>query len=154
MKGKILLLVAVLAISAGLNAQILEPVKWSFSQDKIGDNEFELTFKATIDPHWHLYSQDIPMIPPATTFTFEDNNGIELLGKVAEESKVIEEYDPNFEMVLKYFANEAIFKQNVKVTSNTAEPVKGFLEYMCCDDTKCLPPTEVDFSFKLVPEGS
>ena len=154
MKGKILLLIAILAISAGVNAQILEPVKWSFSQNKIGDNEFELVFTASIDRHWHLYSQDIPMTPPATTFSFEENSGVELLGKVTEESKVIEEYDPNFEMVLKYFANEAIFKQKVKVTSKTAAPIKGFLEYMCCDDTKCLPPTEVDFSFDLAHAGA
>jgi thiol:disulfide interchange protein DsbD len=154
MKGKILLLIAILAISAGINAQILEPVKWSFSQNKIGDNEFELVFTASIDRHWHLYSQDIPMTPPATTFSFEKNSGVYLVGKVTEESTVIEEYDPNFEMILKYFAHEAVFKQKERVSADVAAPLTGFLEYMCCDDTKCLPPTEVDFSFDLSSEGA
>ena len=154
MKGKIVLLIVLLSMSSALLAQILEPVKWNFSQNKISANEFELVFEASIDPTWHLYSQDIPMTPPATTFTFAENDKVEFVGKVTEESMVIEEYDPNFEMELKYFANEAVFKQKVKVLVNEKVTVSGFLEFMCCDDTRCLPPTEVDFSFNLVPEGT
>lgn len=153
MKVKSIWFIVLFMLAARLGAQILEPVKWSFSHEKTGDNEFELVFRATIDPKWHLYSQDIPMTPPATTFTFEENIAVERIGGVTEESEVIEEYDPNFEMELKFFADEAVFKQKVKVTGNQAVKYGGFLEYMCCDDTKCLPPTEVDFEFELVPEG-
>ncbi len=133
-----------------INAQILEPVKWSFSSNKLSDNEYELVFKATIDYKWHLYSQDIPMSPPATTFHFDKNDKVELEGKVTEDtSAVIQEYDPNFEMELKFYANQAVFKQKVKVLSAETTTLKGSLEFMCCDDTKCLPPTDVDFSFDL-----
>lgn len=154
MKRKIILLFALVSIAVSLSAQILEPVKWSFSQNKISEDEFELIFKADIDPMWHLYSQDIPMAPPATTFFFEENTNISLLGGVIEESKIIEEFDPNFDMVLKFFADEAVFKQKVKVLNKNATTVKGYLDYMCCDDTKCLPPTEVEFNFDLVPDGA
>jgi hypothetical protein len=27
--------------------------------------------------------------------------------------------------------------------------VKGVVEFMCCNDESCLPPTEVPFEFKL-----
>jgi len=148
MRAKLLMLFSAILFISGLNAQILEPVKWDFSQNQISDNEYELVFKATIDHKWHLYSQDIPMSPPATTFRFDKGDGYELLGKVIEESPVIQEYDPNFEMVLKYFANEAIFKQKVKIVSPNTK-ITGSLEYMCCDDTKCLPPTDVDFDFSF-----
>ncbi len=131
------------------NAQILEPVKWSFSTNQLSDKEYELVFKAKIDPKWHLYSQDIPMAPPATTFQFEKSDAYELIGKVTEDStKVIEEFDENFDMILKFYANEAVFKQKVKLLKEGAE-VKGFLNYMCCDDKQCLPPQDVDFDFKL-----
>lgn len=146
MKAKILLLFSVIVLFSGLNAQILEPVKWNFSQNKITDTEYELVFKATIDYKWHLYSQDIPMSPPATTFRFNQNDSYQLIDDVVEASEVIEEYDPNFGMELKYFANEAIFKQKVKINSPDAK-ITGSLEFMCCDDTKCLPPTDVDFNF-------
>ena len=137
------------------NAQILEPVKWDFSSKKTADNEYELTFSATIDYKWHLYSQDIPMSPPATTFHFDKNDNIELVGKVTEDtSSVIEEYDPNFEMKLKFYANKAEFKQKVKVLASGTNTLTGSLEFMCCDDTKCLPPSDVDFSFDLEGSGN
>ena len=104
MKGRILFLFTIFAFVVNIQAQILEPVKWQFSSNKISDTEYELVFTADIEQHWHLYSQDIPMAPPATTFIFEEGDGFELVGKVTEESKVIEEFDPNFDMVLKYFA--------------------------------------------------
>ncbi len=154
MTGKILrisFLYIILFVVSGLKAQILEPVKWSFSTEQISDTEFDLVFKAEIENKWHLYSQDIPMTPPATSFTFNPGESYELIGKTKEESEVIEEYDPNFEMKLKFFAFEAVFKQRVKVLSSSPVKVTGSLEFMCCDDTRCLPPTDVDFSFDLTP---
>jgi thiol:disulfide interchange protein DsbD len=88
------------------------------------------------------------MSPPATNFTFNENDGYKLVGNVTEQSVVIEEYDPNFEMILKYYSHEAIFKQKVQLTNEKAS-IAGVVEFMSCDDTKCLPPTEVDFNFTL-----
>lgn len=143
---RLILLIAAVLLNTVLFAQILEPVKWSFESKMISDNEAELIFKATIDEHWHLYSQDIPMSPPATTFTFDTVPGYERIGEVTE-SEYIEEYDPNFEMTLKYFSDEAIFKQKIKLLSKDPVTVTGSLEFMCCDDTKCLPPSDVEFEF-------
>jgi thiol:disulfide interchange protein DsbD len=148
MKYKFITLTLLIIGFFNLQSQILEPVKWNFSKKKISANEFELIFKATIEPRWHLYSQDIPMAPPATTFSIEKSGQYELIGGVEEVSKVIEEFDPNFDMVLKYYADEAIFKQIVRLKGSSAT-VKGYLDFMCCDDTKCLPPQDVDFSFDL-----
>lgn len=148
MKRSLNLCLLLIILNLSLSAQILEPVKWNFSSNKISDLEYELIFKADIDLHWHLYSQDIPDSPPATGFIFNENTGYSLVGDVSEESTVIEDYDPNFDMVLKYYANEAVFKQIVKLNSQSAK-ITGFIEFMCCDDTKCIPPTEIDFSFTL-----
>jgi len=41
-------------------AQVLDPVKWSFSSQKINSDEYELIFTAKIDKNWHLYSQYVP----------------------------------------------------------------------------------------------
>jgi len=126
-------------------SQILEPVKWKISSEETGENEAVIIFKAEIETHWHLYSQDIPMAPPATTFFFEgDTNLYELVGSVTE-SESIEEFDPNFDMILKYFADEAVFQQKIKLLTDDPVTVKGFLNYMCCDDKRCLPPEDVEF---------
>lgn len=134
-------------------AQILEPVKWRFSSESLGNNEFNLIFIADIEPKWHLYSQDIPMSPPATTFTIQANNQFELIGGVSE-SESVEQYDPNFEMVLKFFSKMATFKQRVKLLSDQPVEIKGMIEFMSCDDTRCLPPTEEEFTFRLTAETS
>lgn len=147
MKRHFILLSTFLIFTLGLTAQIFEPVKWEFYKEKVSETEYDLYFKATIEPKWHLYSQDIPMAPPATTFSFEESENYELVGPVEEISTVHEEYDPNFEMELKFFADEAIFKQRVKVPEGAL--VKGVLNFMCCDDTKCLPPEDVEFDFAI-----
>jgi thiol:disulfide interchange protein DsbD len=146
MGKRLLLLFVALLLNSFIFSQILEPVKWTFDSRMISDDEAELIFKATIEDNWHLYSQDIPMTPPATTFTFDSVPGYERIGEVME-SESVEEYDPNFEMKLKYFADEAVFTQKIRLLTDEPVLVKGFLEFMCCDDTKCLPPTEVDFEF-------
>ncbi|MBN2237256.1 MAG: thioredoxin family protein [Bacteroidales bacterium] len=129
-------------------AQVFVPVNWDLSTKQLNENEVELIFKANIDEHWHLYSQDIPMAPPATTFTFESNGMYERIGLVSE-SETISEYDENFEMVLKYFANEATFTQKIKLLSTEPFEIRGSINFMSCDDTQCLPPADEDFSFKI-----
>jgi thiol:disulfide interchange protein DsbD len=131
-----------------LSAQVYTPVKWQMSSKQINADEIELIFKATIEKSWHLYSQDIPMAPPATTFTFEENANYERVGLVIEPES-ISEYDANFDMVLKYFSNEATFVQKIKLLSLETFELKGSINYMSCDDTQCLPPSDEEFSFAL-----
>ena len=54
-------------------------------------------------------------------------------------------------MKIKFFENSAIFKQRVKTTSDI-NTINGVVEFMVCDDTKCLAPTEVDLVFILENE--
>lgn len=135
------------------SAQVIEPVQWRFSTEALGNNEFDLVFTADIEPKWHLYSQDIPMSPPATTFKFTKANAFELIGKVTE-SESVEQYDPNFEMTLKFFSGQAVFRQKVKIFGSEPVKIEGYLEFMSCDETRCLPPSEIDFSFTLTPESA
>jgi thiol:disulfide interchange protein DsbD len=134
-------------------SQVLDPVKWSYTHEMTGENEAVLIFRADIDTHWHLYSQDIPMAPPATTFHFEGDTALyELLGAVSE-TETIEEFDPNFDMVMKFFAEEAEFRQVVRLLTDEPVVISGYLNYMCCDDTRCLPPTDVEFAFAFNGAG-
>ncbi len=129
-----------------ISSQILTPVKWSFSQNKISDNNYELKFTAKIDKTWHIYSQYIEDNGPVPTkFTFQTNPDVTLEGKTFE-PKGHEEYDPNFDMKLVYFENEVTFVQKVKVSKTSR--VKGNVEYMVCA-MQCLPPTKEPFEFVL-----
>ncbi|MCF8275006.1 MAG: cytochrome C biogenesis protein [Flavobacteriaceae bacterium] len=131
------------------NAQILEPVKWTTSTTKISGTEYELVATASIESKWHLYSQTVPEDGPiATTFTFENN------GKFLKKGNTIEEKghmvdDPVFEMQIKFFENKASFKQRIKLKSKAPFKVAATVEFMVCDDSRCLPPTEVDLVFDI-----
>ncbi|MCD4790908.1 MAG: thioredoxin family protein [Bacteroidales bacterium] len=148
MKRSLSLFCLILFVTGIGFTQILDPVKWSFSQNNLGNNEAELIFTASIEKGWHLYSQDIQESPPATFFSFEENDGYELTGKVTE-SEPEEEYDPSFEMTVKYFSNEAVFKQKIKLLTNSPVTISGYVNFMCCDNTKCLPPNDVEFEFTV-----
>ena len=140
----------ILLVAFNSSAQILKPVKWNFSTEKINETEYNLIFKATIEKKWHLYSHDIaPGGPIPTGFYIDDSDKFEKAGEVTEHPDPIEVYDKTFEMDVKYFANEATFKQKVKLLTNEPFEITGVLEFMCCDDQRCLPPEEVGFKFKM-----
>ena len=136
-------------ISLNVSAQIFNPAEWEFSQKQLSDTVIELQFKASIDDGWHLYSQHIMDDGPVPTeFTFTTTDGFELVGNMRE-GEPLEEFDPNFDMILKYFGKEAIFTQKVKVISATDFKLDGNVFFMVCDEVQCLPPEEVEFSFDI-----
>lgn len=145
------LLLLFLTTATWLSAQVLDPVKWTFSINPLKDNQYELIFKATIDDTWHLYSikkaSEDPnaMVPVPTSFHFDENKSVEFIGTVEERTKAKVEFDPNFELDLAFFEHEAIFVQLVKVKEPTK--INGYLEFMCCDDKQCLAPKEIEYSF-------
>ncbi len=144
------ILAAILIFSASASlSQIYEPVKWSFDSKKISGDKFEISFHASIDEGWHMYSQFLPSDdgPIATTFNYDSGAGYVLNDGVTEPSP-ISEFDPNFEMKLNYFEEEVTFKQLVTLTNESAT-IKGYLNFMVCDASKCLPPTDIDFEFYL-----
>ncbi|MDX8341035.1 cytochrome c biogenesis protein CcdA [Draconibacterium sp. IB214405] len=145
---RILLAVFLLTSTLLASAQIVEPVKWSFSQNKISDNEFELTFTAKIEDGWHMYSTDLPEGGPIkTSFYFENVEGAELVGEPTPNKEVTEEFDQSFQMDLRWFSKEVTFTQKVKVTGTGT--VGGYVEFMSCNDETCTPPMDSEFSFEL-----
>jgi thiol:disulfide interchange protein len=142
-------LIIALLLGAVAHAQILDPVKWSFAVEKTSDSTANLLLKAKIDKTWHLYSQNIkPGGPLPTEFTFEKNPNYQKIGKVSE-PRGIEDYDSIFSMPVTYFSNAATFVQKIKVLSDKKFTITGTLTFMCCDNTQCLPPKDVDFEFAI-----
>lgn len=130
-------------------SQIEDPVQWSTSIEKKSANEYELITTAIIESGWHLYSQNVPEFGPIpTSFLYEiSENTIQLQGVTTEgEGKTVD--DPVFGMKIKFFENKAIFKQKI-LLNKKVDVIKGVVEFMVCDDEKCLAPTEVDLLFKL-----
>lgn len=128
--------------------QIQDPVKWNFELGAVLENEVDLILTATIEEGWHMYSQDAGEGPVSTNFTFFENTAIQYIGNV-NEGIPQEEYDPNFESVLRYFETKAVFTQRIKLLSNESSIVKGEFEFMVCNSAMCLPPEWVDVEVAL-----
>jgi thiol:disulfide interchange protein DsbD len=133
----------------GMQAEILKPVMWSFSKKQVSEVEFELILTANIDNNWHMYSQFIGDGGPVpTSFKFVPSPDYELVGKVTETPKPKKVYEKVFAMDVAFFEKQAVFTQKVKLKSAAAK-IKGALTYMACDNSQCLPPEDMDFSFEL-----
>ncbi|MBA6152907.1 protein-disulfide reductase DsbD family protein [Gelidibacter maritimus] len=130
-------------------AQVLDPVKWSTSVEKISDTEYDLISTATIDRGWHLYSQEVPEDGPIpTTFMYDTGKDVELIGNTTEEEgRTVN--DPVFNMRIKYFDDSAEFRQRINILNKELSIVKGEVEFMVCDDMRCLPPAYIDLDFDL-----
>lgn len=143
---KIILLATLLVISTtAAFSQLEKPIKWAYGFKRLTGNDVEIQVRATLQPGWHVYSQFLkPGGPPKTIISFKPSDQYSLVGKTVEPTG-IKYYDKNFKMEVVYFANQVIFKQKVKMKSKTGT-VNGTIEFSVCDESRCLPPDEVNFS--------
>ncbi|MDG1298010.1 MAG: protein-disulfide reductase DsbD family protein [Saprospiraceae bacterium] len=135
-------------ISSFAVGQIETPVTWTLSQERLSETEFMLTFQADLDEGWYVYSQNLEDGGPIpTSFYFEENTDAQIDEKPEEIGKPKSGFDAMFDMNVTKYANQVTFKQKVTISNSTS--LTGYLTYMTCDDEKCLPPTDEDFSFDL-----
>ncbi len=143
-----LLLVCIFLLK-NINAQIVDPIKWDFSVKKTSDCEANLILHAKLDDKWHLYGQKpYDDGPVNTTIKFTKSSDYELIGKPSEKT-LIKKLEPVFGVELNFFEHEATFTQKIKIKSDKAFEIKGSVESMVCNDVQCMPPTTVDYTFKI-----
>lgn len=142
-------LTALLAMfTLAVAAQMQDPVHFKVSQKKVSPTELEVIFTGRIDNGWHVYSTGLPADGPiSASLHTEKAEGVKAEGKLSHRGKEISQYDKMFGMTLRYFEHSVTFVQKYKITGKTYN-VKGYLEYGACNDENCIPPTQVDFSFK------
>ena len=148
------LLLILSLISFFSQAQILDPVAWTYESNKIGDDEFELNFIASIEDDWAIYSHYLEDGGPLpTNFAFTTNSDYELVGQLIEHDiNKVTKYDSVFDMVVTKFYKEARFTQQIKLVSKSSI-ISGNLEYMTCDDTQCTFKPDNPFMFQLSLDG-
>lgn len=132
-----------------LSAQIYEPVQWKISEKQINANTLQISATATIDEGWHVYDVDIPDGGPRPTqLVVEERKNATLSGSVESDIKPIEKFEAMFEMNVRWFEKKVTFIQSLHLENPSDYSIKGYVEYMACNDNTCLPPTKVPFSFE------
>lgn len=143
----LLCLCACLVFFAQASAQpkFEDPVHWEAEAQPLGNGEFNVLFNAKIDAGWWVYSQFIEGDGPVpTSISFADCPDVKLIGKVEELGDAEKKMDPNFEMELIKFHDRVTFRAKVKINKPKAF-CKAKVEYMTCNNTKCLPPDYQEF---------
>ncbi|MBB3054332.1 protein-disulfide reductase DsbD domain-containing protein [Mucilaginibacter gotjawali] len=145
---KIILIIAMALVGTSAFSQIEKPVKWSFAIKKENKNEAIVFLKAEIQSSWHIYSLDQKEGGPIkTTFTFAPSLDYSLVGKASQPSPRTR-FESAFNMNVSYFENAVIFRQKIRLKSGKGT-LHGKLEFMTCNNQKCLPPEDLDFSINL-----
>ena len=147
MTKKSLFSLLVLLTTFALPAQIYEPVKWSQELKSTGTKTADVVIKATIDEGWHLYGLNLPKNGPVpTSIVFQTIENAKKSGEIQTQSKLLKHFDSNFDMELNWYENEAIFVQKITFDDISKVKIKGYVEFMSCNDQSCLPPKKVPFS--------
>ncbi len=155
MKFKNWFLLILLFLATGINAQIKNPVKFKFTINELGDNQYEAVLNATIENGWHIYSKDLPEDTGIPTDYKVSGKNIELIGKFTETGKKHEEFSEAFGGKIVYYSNAAGFKQKFKLKDGTKPgDVVAEITYQTCDDRVCLAPNTVEFNKQVSPKGT
>lgn len=131
-------------------APAASPVQWKVTAVSAADGTVLVHCDASLEAGWHIYATQLAndQGPLPTVFRFSEGSNTQLLR--VEEPTPVEQYDPNFGMMVRYHDGTPRFTlhTNAKATA----PVSGEVEYMLCNDKTCLPPTVYTFMVKVAAE--
>jgi len=153
MRKPIIILLSLLLLTAPAFSQMFQPVKWKYTSKKISDCEAELTFTATVDFGWHLYSQKHVEGNPLI-FDFKKSGSYKRVGGVSEPTPH-KQYDEIMGYDLIYFKEPVVmFRQKITLNADQPFTITGIISGQAClDDGQCVPIQET-FSFNVDPEGA
>ncbi len=136
-----------LAVVSLVSAQITNPVQVKTQFKEVSSTEGEITFIATIQKGWHMYSTEkVEYGPTPTTINIDKISGAKLNGVLTPKGTATKKYEDMFEAEVYYFENSAAFVQKVSLEGGKYH-IEGYLEYGACNDQMCTPPTKVDFAY-------
>ncbi len=139
-----ILFVLLLTFTSFAHAQ--NHVKWTF---KYNAKSSTVIASGEIEPGWHLYSQktDENAGPIPTKMVIEASKNYKIVGAAVEGTVPHEIFDKNFESTVYLFELQYAAEQQINVKKPGT--LKGEMQYMICDDTKCLPPISVPFTIEI-----
>ncbi|MBR5661961.1 MAG: thioredoxin family protein [Bacteroidales bacterium] len=115
---------------------------WKVTSSDLGSGLYELTFTASIESGWHIYTTDNEYNP--TELELDSPVGFSLVGVLTQVT------EPTTFQGDKVFFDKAVFSQKIQLEGDNAT-VKGELTWSGCNEQFCAAPEHFEFS---VPLGS
>ncbi len=150
-----IVLLSAMSVILGTALAHAQDVQWNYKVNDLGNNTFEIVFNASVEKTWHMYDLGPydAMGPNPTVINFESTEGARLEGEAYEVTEPIVVYDEVFGMEIGYYENAATLAQKVVLTAPSAS-LKGYVEWMVCNDVGCTPMQYWDFEIALPAAGA
>ncbi|WP_267740085.1 protein-disulfide reductase DsbD family protein [Myroides injenensis] len=128
----LLLLVSTFAVHAQM---MVNPAKWETKIEKKTDNEYIITWNATVKEGWHMYSQHTPDGGPLPLEFLYNNikDNYELIGE-AKESETKTTFNDVFGVDETYFVGPVKIVQEIKLLNADTPNIQVQLEYQVCEE--------------------
>lgn len=141
------ILIALTLCAFAVQAQMLNPVKWTKSVKMTDDKNGIITFTANIDKGWHMYSNDTPDGGPIPlSIKWDKKEGVKLVGGLQHSKAPATIDDEMFGMKVRQWEGTVTLSQKFTTTSDKYK-IEGEVSYQACSDQGCLPGSELfDFS--------
>lgn len=149
MKIKILIFCSIILASISMKAQDLNPVSWKTESSYNPTTKAQkILLIATIDKGWHVFSTnpggDGLLIP--TTVKLRVNKNVKNV-QDAKTNAPIHTENMEFIGVVNYYEGNVTWEINCEVVKDG--DVVCEVEYQCCSNQMCLPPTQKEFTITL-----
>lgn len=146
MKQIFLFVFALFATQAFSQSGSARQVTWTSTAKKLSEGVYEVKLVADIKGDYHMYAQTAGVEGPVpTSFKFTPNPLVTLNGNVKEVGKLVKKYESAWEGNVNYYEKKVEFVQQVKLKGKVKTNLAGKVEFMVCNESQCLPPSEVDF---------
>jgi thiol:disulfide interchange protein DsbD len=125
-------------------------VTWSFQSKKISADKWEIAMTANINGNYHMYSQKAGVeAAPATVISISPNPLILVDGSAKEKGELIKKFESAWPGTVHYYEKSVEFVQVIKVKAKAKTTFKGNIEYVLCNDARCLPTASVPFNIEV-----
>ena len=113
-------------ISFGLYAQD-NPVLWRSKVGNVGENIYEIQFKASIEGDWHIYDLGPYNDGPISTTVELQGSGFKKVGNPYLLTKAHKKFDEAFGMEIGTCEDGTIIGQKVEVTTDKASTIDALI---------------------------
>lgn len=130
-----------------------QPLTWMLEASAQGGDIYEITATGTFsEDGWHIYDMaDYGGKGPNATVWTLSGASVEPLGEAAIISPVHKAYDETFGMEIGTCDGPVVISQKVRLTEGVTSEAEVTIEWQCCNDSSCMPPT--DWSGTVLLQG-
>ncbi len=108
----------------------------------------DICLQMSIAKSWHVYGTQGEEGPTWTTINVEEIQHATAEGALKAQGEEHKVHDNMFGIDVTFYEGEVTFKQRFRIEGGNSWSISGYYQYGACNDESCLPPTNVEFSFK------